>query len=587
MKSPCRLLPITLSLVLSACGGGMLSKRPDVSSEAATAARQAPKALPFPAPERPAVSLDQDLLLDYLVGEIGACLGDFGKSARAYLEAAERARDPYAAERATRIAWHVQDMGLAQRAARLWVELAPNSLAARQFLGLALLRAGQSAGALVQFRAMLEIAHALGKDGYLLVAGALAREQDKGRALALMRQLAGETPDAAGARYGLALLLTSQHRYPEAESLLRQVLHRTPERAEAWSLLARVLIARGQRDAALDVLEQALDHHPGNRRLRLSRARLLVAAERYEDALAQFRELYRRDPKDLQVLFGYAMLATQQQRWEEARRLWQALRGSPRFANDATYFLGQVEEASGNKVTAIGLYRSVNQGDLRADATIRAAVLIAEDVKRLDEARQLLRRAREAVPKRKADLYLAEIELLRQHGANRAEILGLYEEALKALPGNTDLLYGRGLYYSEVGDHAAMERDFRQVLKQDPQHADALNALGYMLAQRNVRLQEARRYIEQALQLKPDSPAVLDSMGWVLYRLGQLEAARDYLQRAWQRDHDAEITGHLIEVLWALGERRKARRLLEEALREGASDEYLSRLRQRLLESGS
>ena len=151
--------------------------------------------------------------------------------------------------------------------------------------------------------------------------------------------------------------------------------------------------------------------------------------------------------------------------------------------------------------------------------------------------------------------------MLRHHGANCTDILSLYEEALKALPGNTDLLYGRGLYYSGLGDFAAMERDFRQVLKQDPQHADAFNALGYMLAQQNVRLQDARHYIEQALQLKPDSPAVLDSMGWVLYRLGQIEAAHDYLQRAWQRDHDAEITGHLIEVLWALGERRKARRL--------------------------
>ncbi len=575
-----------LGLALAACQGP-LAPRPDAPAKAAAEARPAAPPLPYTPPARPEVELDPDLLFAYLVGEIGARLGDFDKSIKAYLEAAERAREPYAAERATRIAWHVRDMDLVRRAARLWVELAPNSLAARQFLGVALLRDAQDAAALAQFRAMLEIARALGKDGYLLVSSALAGEKDKERALALMRRLVDEAPDAAVAHYGLALLLTSQHRYPEAESLLREVLDRTPERVDTWSLLAQVLVARGQRDAALEVLEQALGRYPDNRRLRLGRARLLVAVERYEEALAQFRELYRRDPKDLQVLFGYAMLATQQQHWDEARRLWQALRGSPRFANDATYFLGQVEEASGNKVAAIGLYRRVKQGELRVDAAIRAAALIAEEAGRLDEARRLLRQAREAAFRRKADLYLAEIELLRQHGADRADILGLYQEALQALPGNTDLLYGRGLYYSEVGDYVAMERDFRQVLQQDPHHADALNALGYMLAQRNVRLQEARRYIEQALQLKPDSPAVLDSMGWVLYRLGQLEAARDYLQRAWQRDHDAEITGHLIEVLWALGERREARRLLEAALREDATDDYLSRLRQRLLESGS
>ncbi len=573
----------SLGLALTACQGPV-AWRADTPTDTKAGAEAAPLELPFEPPERPDRELDSELLLRYLAGEIGARLGDFERSAAAYLEAAEDARDPYAAERATRIAWHIQDMDLARRAARLWVELAPNSLLARQFLGLTLLRAGRQAGALAQFRAMLAIARALGKDGYLVVASALAREKNKARALSVMRQLVEEAPGTAAARYGLALLLTSQHQYPEAEGLLRQVLEQAPERVAAWSLLAQVLIARGQRDAALDVLAQALREHPEDRRLRLSRARLLVAAERYEEALAQFRELYRRDPKDHQVLFGYAMLATQQRRWDEARRLWQALRGSPRFANDATYFLGQVEEASGNRITAIGLYRSVNKGELRADAAIRAAALIGEEAGRLDEARALLRRARDLVPRRRADLYLAEIELLRRHGADRNAVLVLYAQALQVLPEDTDLLYARGLYYSEIGDYAAMERDFRRVLELQPQHADALNALGYMLAQRNMRLQEARRYIEQALRLKPESPAVLDSMGWVLYRQGELEAARDYLQRAWERERDAEITGHLVEVLWALGERRKARRLLEDALRQHAEDDYLSRLRQRFLE---
>lgn len=580
MKSTRALLLLPALVALAGCAG--LEK---VSPPEQAKAVKAPRALPFPEPKRSAPSLDQALLYDYLVGEIGARVGDFDEALTAYLEAAERAHDPYAAERATRIAWHVKRPDLALQAATLWARLAPNSLAARQYYGLALMRQGRLDEALQQFRAMRTIAEALDKDGFLLIAAALSREPDKDAALDLMRRLVADQKDDPKADYALGVLLAAQQRWDEAERVLRKAVKKAPDWAKPYSLLAQVLTNSGRTQEAIAVLRQGIERFPDDRLLRTSLARQLVAAQQYDEALAQFRQLHRLAPDDAGVTYGYAMLATQQKRWDEARPLWQKLRSNPRFANEASYFLGQVEEFTGHIATAIGLYRSVHRGELVADAAIRAASLLARNGKGLAEARALLRQARERQPKRAVDLYLAEAQILQEAGAGKDTVLAVYEHALREHPDDEDLLYARGLYYAEIGNYVAMEQDFRRLLTLDPRNADALNALGYMLAQQGKRLQESRRYVEQALRLKPDSPAILDSMGWVLYRAGKAAEALEYLRKAHALDQDAEISAHLVEVLWTLGRRDEARQVLEKALEQTPGDAYLTRLQKRFSEN--
>ncbi|RMG32774.1 MAG: tetratricopeptide repeat protein [Gammaproteobacteria bacterium] len=564
-------------LLLSGCAGLEEFSPPLAPAKVSQASPQ----LPFPEPKRAAVGLDQTLLYDYLVGEIGARLGDFDEALSGYLEAARRAGDPYAAERATRIAWHVKRPDIALQAATLWVRLAPNNLAARQYYALALLRQGHDGEALQQLRAMQKIAEALGKDGLLLIAGALAREADRSSAVELMRRLVADRLEEPKALYALGVLMAAQQRWDEAERVLRQAMAKNPEWLQPYRLLAQVLANDRRRDEAVAVLREGIERFPDDRLLRTSLARQLVAMQRYDEALTQFRTLYRLAPDDTGVTYGYAMLATQQQRWDEARPLWQKLRANPRFASEATYFLAQVEESSGHIVTAIGLYRSVHRGELVADAAIRAAALLAREEERLVEARRLLQEARERVPKRAVDLYLAETQILRDAGAGPSQVLSVYAQGLRTFPANGDLLYARGLYYAEIGNYVAMERDFRQLLAQDPRNADALNALGYMLTQQGKRLEEARGYIQRALELKPESAAILDSMGWVLYRMGKLAEALEYLRKAHARDQDAEISGHLAEVLWSLGHRDEARQILDAALDKTPKDAYLKQLQHR------
>jgi tetratricopeptide (TPR) repeat protein len=574
-----KLFSLMILGLLAGCQGLPTKARPVARTPAPAAHR--PRPLPFKSPQRPPVQMDSELLYDYLVGEIGAREGRFGPSLESYLDAARKAHDAYAAERATRIALHMKALDTAREAAALWVGLAPNDVEARRYLGVLLLRKGDREGAYTQFDAMRRIAEARGGDGLLRAATVLAGEPDAKAARALFERLARPFAQTPKALYAGALLATAQHRFGDAEASLRADLRQRPKDTRARVLLSRVLLADKQADAAMQALAEGLALAPDDVGLRTHYARLLVGLGRYEKALAQFRELHRHDPKDVEVSYGYAMLASQQQHWDEARELWQALRKQPKYRLEASYFLGQVEESSGHPKQALALYHEVDHGPLQVDAAIRAAVLMQKQGQ-LQAALKLLHRVRAGHPKRGVDLLLTETQLLQEAKAAPRRVLAVYAEGLRQHPGSTELLYNRGLYYSKLSRYRDMEADFRAVLKRDPKHANALNALGFMLAERNIRLQEARGYIERALRLKPGSPAILDSMGWVLYRLGQYKQAKAYLLRAYAKDPDEEIAAHLVEVLWASGDRQGARRLLDQVSSEAPNSPFLSDLRGRL-----
>lgn len=520
--------------------------------------------LPFPEPEPVKRELDEDLIYSYLVGEIGAHRGDLRMAQTHYQHASILARDVYAAERATRIALHLKDYPSGLASVRRWVELAPNSVSARQIAAILFLRSKQPDAAAEHLNALIQIADAYGDDGFLQAASALSVESDRAGAEALMRGLHERHPDDIRSLYALAVLETAHREFAKAEARLRVVIDEKPDWEQPRVLLARVLVAQSQRDKALELLKDSVGQYPDSVLLRTTYARMLVDAADYAAALAQFRALHELKPDDEEITFGYAMLATQQEQWKEARPLWQTLRGHPERRDEAAYYLAQIEEQSGNDDLAVGLYRTVRGSELKVDAVIRAAQILAR-TGRLPEAREDLRQARIANPGRAADLYVAETQLVQKHGTQE-EALALYDAALKAFPSNNDLRYNRALYVVELGDFAAMEKDLRQILNDDPDHADALNALGYTMADRNERLDEAFAYVARALKLRPDNPAVLDSMGWVLYRKGDLEQAAKYLRRALELVKDDEIAAHLGEVLWVSGQREDAQEVWREAL---------------------
>lgn len=536
--------------------------------------------LPFAEPGSAPLELDSDIVYSYLVGEIGAHRGELELSYNHYLHAAVLAKDAYAAERATRIAMHLRDGANALRAVRRWVDLAPNAAAARQTAALLLLREGQSDRALEQLRALVRIADSRDQDGYLQAARIFVRETDKAAALLLMRRLADDQPANASGHYALALLQVAAEDLAGAESSLRTALELKPDWPQPVVLLARVLSSQQRQAEALDLLKDAIRRQPNEAMLRTSYARMLVDLKRYEEALAEFKSLHQQVPDNDDVLYALAMLAVQTEQWDEARQAWQKLRGNRDRATEATYFLAQIEEVSGNKQLAMGLYASVKDGKLRTDAARRLAQLKVE-AGQLNDAREVLQRARVLDPDSSVEIYLTEAQLLQSEGMSDLA-LHTYEVALTAHPENVDLLYNRGLYAAELDRIDWLERDLKRVLEIEPDNADALNALGYTLADLTDRHEEAFAYVSRAYKLKPDSAAILDSMGWVYYRLGDYDKALDYLRQALTTMNDSEIAAHLGEVLWVAGERDQAQRVWQDALRDDPDSEQIKSVMDRL-----
>ena len=537
--------------------------------------------LPFPEPEQATRDLDEDLIYSYLVGEIGADRGALQLAQTHYQHAASLARDAYAAERATRIALHLKDYPSGLASVRKWVEFAPNDMTARQMAAVLFLRSDQFEEAGEQLDALVKIADARGLDGFLQAAGALSVERDRASAEKLMIALHERHPEDIRSLYAVAVLETAHRQFGLAEGRLRGVIDAAPDWEQPRVLLARVLTAQNRRGEALALLAESVSRYPDSVPLRTSYSRMLVDAGDYAGALSQFKALHRLTPDDLEITFGYAMLATQQESWDEARGLWQELRNAGDRRSEATYYLAQIEEEAGNDELAIGLYRSVTGDELKVDATMRMAQIYARSGQ-VGEARDVLQQARIATPGRAADLYIAETQVVQTHGTP-GDAFALYETAIAAYPDNHDLRYNRALFMVQTGDFAGMERELLSILDEDPDHVDSLNALGYTLADRNERLSEAFAYIARALKLRPDNAAILDSMGWVLYRQGNLEAAADYLRRALAlSEQDDEIAAHLGEVLWVSGRRDDARAVWETALSHNPDSDKIRAVVERL-----
>jgi tetratricopeptide (TPR) repeat protein len=565
-----------IAAALAVAGCQALAERPESVEQDAPAAEQpATAALPFAEPAPPPPELTADGIFSFLVGEIASDRDQLPLAFNHYSHAATLSRDPYAAERATRIAISLKDRDAALKSARRWVELAPNAVGARQALAHVLLQAGDRAAVLEQFEAILAIAAARGQEGFLQVGAVVGTGHGGALGPALMRELVDAHAGDARGHYALALMLFAAKSHAEAVERAQRAIELDPAWQKPRVLKVQILATDGRMAEARAALQEAVAQHPDDASLRNAYAALLVQAKDYSAALAEYRTLRGLTPKDADVLLTAALVAMQAKDWAEARDALRALQASGERDDEARYFLAQTEDLSGDAEAALALYAQIDSGPYRVDAAMRRAGLMAKRGE-AQAAREMLRALRGAEPSRSADLYLAEAEVVQKLGDER-ELAALYAEAVAAHPQDHQITYARALHASQQGRVAEAEADFRRIIAEEPEHADALNALGYTLTDLTDRHQEALGYIERAVKLKPDSAAYLDSMGWVQYRLGNHAVALDYLRRAAAMIDDAEVAAHLGEVLWVTGEREEARRVWGKALEAEPDNGYLRR----------
>ncbi len=529
--------------------------------------------VPAEPPVTAAENLTAPLLYDVLLAEIAGQRGRLDVSGASYLEAARQSNDPRIAERALKIAVYAKQPRLALEAARRWVTLAPDNLEARQSLAVLALRIKQEEEALQQFEYLLEHSNGDNTDPYQSLLALLAREPDKPRALDVMKRLVELRPGDAEAHFAYAQLAVHAQDWPLAENEVAQALLLKPGWTRALILQAQVNLKQGQGGIARQQLESALQHNPKDNDLRLAYARLLVDLDDYDAARREYRVLLKAQPDNGQVVYSLALLSLEAGQLKDARNLFEKLVGLEYQVQQAYYYLGAIAEEQNKPTRAMQWYNKVEEGDHWIEVQIRMARLEAQagDV---DGARERLRKIRLAHPGETQRLFLVEGEILSQIDWHE-EAYKLYSDYLEIQPDDTEILYARALVAERLDRLDVAERDFRHVLALDPDNARTLNALGYTLADRTDRYQEALGYVEKALAQTPDDPAVIDSMGWVLYRLGRLQEAREHLQRAYDMTKDGEIAAHLGEVMWAMGDRDQARALWQKARKATPGDPVL------------
>ena len=536
--------------------------------------------VPGPSPDKSVEELSEPTLYDFLLGEIALQRGDLPLAAKTYLDLARRTRDPRVARRAVEVANQAKQPELALEAARLWHDIEPASAHALQVLAATLVAAKRVDEAGPVLEKLFSAEGVSRENAFMQVNRLLGSNPDKAANLRAIRNLAAKYPQMPQAHFAVAQAAAVAGEDDAALAAARQAQKLQPEWELAVLLEAQVLQKRSNA-AAAKRLGEFVEKYPQSREVRLSYARVLVLEKRLPEARKQFEAVAAANPKNPEVIYAVGLLAYQLKDYPAAEDYMKRVLGlGYRDPEGVRYLLGQMAEEQKAWPRAIEWYEGIQNGDHVMPARMRTANAIAKQGK-LDEARAYLKRVAEENPEDQIQLTVAEAQLLRD--ANRhKDAFSLLSDALGKQPDQPDLLYDLALTAEKLERFDLLETHLRKLIEVKPDHAHAYNALGYSFADRNTRLPEARKLVEKALELAPEDYFIIDSLGWVLYREGDLKGAARELRRAYGGRPDAEIGAHLGEVLWMLGERDEARRIWDESLKAGPENETLQKTIKRL-----
>ena len=498
-----------------------------------------------------------------MAGEFALLAGQLDEASRWYLQAAQATDDAGLAERATRIALLSNNDKEAAAALRLWRERAPTSLAMRGAEATLAIRRGDARAARRELKQLIADPDDMGWRYAMMALGSGGKDPE------LSARLLGELVDDGAipadlqAWLAFAGLAQQLDQRDLSQRIVGRVVERFPQEPRVALLHAAQLRRAGDADAARAVLADLDDDV-----LVIPDIRLAAAAE-YEalgDSKAAAATL-ARGPQDDQSYGLRASLLAKAEDTGALTALYDELRrGTEDHDPDRRLLLGQLAEFLKRPQEALDWYRSVAAGSARSQARLRAANTLFElesKKQAFDELRALQSDAA-ADDDARRNAYLLEAELRHQNGDEDGE-LEVFARGLAAYPDDLEILYSRGLSWERRDRIDRAEADFRKILIVDPENIAALNALGYTLADRTERYREALELIDRARAADPDDAAIIDSYGWVLYRLGRRQEALVELRRAYTLRKDPEIAAHIGEVLWVMGQKDEARRYFDEA----------------------
>ncbi len=550
----------------------------NLSARKAPAARQANP--PSPAPSvAPTAETQAELsagqtVFQVLLAEIALQRGDLELASQAYANLSLRTRDPQVMERTIEVAGYARRFDLARETARLWLDVDPASKRAQRMLVSMLILSNQLEELPPHLIAMLESDRGALAENLLGLNRMFARSTDRLAVFRLIDKVCQPFFGIAEAHYAVAVAASSAGQGERAKHEIQRALELRPDWEMAAFFQAQLLLRESPAEAIV-FLEGFLQRNPNAREAELLLARALVGERRYADAKRHFDQLLQAYPDSPEVVYAVAILALQQDDKtlaETQLKHFVSLKGTEK--SPAYYYLGQIAEEGRRTDEALAYYAQVVSGEHYLPAQMRRARILAQQGQ-LDRGRDVLRNARTEDAEQRVQLYVAEAALLRE-AKRPEEAFDLLESRLAEQPEQPDLMYETALMAERLNKLELMEVRLRRLIELRPDNPQAYNALGYAYADRNERLVEARQLIEKALALAPDDGFILDSMGWVLFRQGDLPGALAYLERSYAKREDPEIAAHLGEVLWVMGRQDDARRLLLDAQKNHPTNEVLA-----------
>jgi tetratricopeptide (TPR) repeat protein len=512
------------------------------------------------------------LIYKLMLAEIALQRGRANVAATTYLEVARATKDLRIIQRATEVAMITRQPQLALEATALWLEQEPESAQARQVMASVLVATGKLEDAKPNLQKMLAN-EATRAQTLQQISSLLGRYPDKQAVLALVKELTQPYDQMAEAHLAVAGAAQNADDKDLALKEARAAGSLKPGWEPAANLEGQLLSASAP-EKAVEFYQGFLAKHPGAKGIRLNFARLLAERKDVSGAKTQIEELVKAAPQDPETLIAAGALAGQIKDYETSERhLKRALELSPNQADDIRMYLGQIYEDRKGYAEAEKWYRQVEAGEQYLNAQIKVATMLARQ-ERMDEARKYLAQV-QATGQQRVQLILAEGQMLRDAKAYQSAFDRL-SAGLEEFPGTVDLLYDRAMVAEKMDRIDLLEHDLKLLISFKPDHAHAYNALGYTLADRTDRHAEALTLIEKAVKLAPDDAFIIDSLGWVQYRMGRLDDSLTNLRLAFSKRPDPEIAAHLGEVLWAQGKKDEARKIWQDSLKQHPENDLLN-----------
>ncbi len=525
----------------------------------------------------PQGSFEAATLYALLVAELAAQRNLPQVTLHNYMREAERTEDINITRHAAQLAKQYRDPKSRLKAALLWAKLEPDNPEPNSIAAAELIRKGDTERALPLLKTALA-------NGTLATIDALSERgqkmspEERSSYLTLLDQLLEHEPAQPKTLYAKASLLRFDNDLSPALTLIQQALNLDPQFDRAILLEADLQARSGHLDTALGHLREELNQRQ-HKQMRTLYTRLLLKKGQFGAAQVQAKLLNTQHPDDHNLLFYLGVLMLEHNQVDSSATFFNQL--AEQFGTNSTlhYYLGRIAQLKQQRDTAVQHFQQIGASPYLIAGLSELGKLLNQPTDET-QLRQIYLDSRNKHPDQSPTLFALEAGWLSGQGKQQ-QALRVYTEALTLHPQNTQLLYNRAMLSEQLDDLAQMEQDLTQLLGLEPDNATALNALGYSLTDRTDRHQEALILIRKALKLKPEDPAILDSMGWVHYNLGDDLLALQYLLRAYEHYPDPEIATHLGLVYWRLGQSDNAQKIWREALqRDPDNTQILNAMRQ-------